>query len=325
MIRTKMFAAAVFGLLLAAGCAPYNSGYYYPYRPYQTFNISGTVDSVDVNTRSIDLTNATGYRGYSNLVPYGPGNDVRIFYNNATVVYWHGRAYRPEDLEHGDQIAISVSQAGNELIAQSMNVTYNSREGMASSSAPYGTYGNNTSVVHGTLRSFDTYGRTMSIDTGNGSYVTVSFNSNTPVYMNGRTFMTADLQIGDVVDVRVNDLGGGNLGAQNITVVQGTTPNGEYGSSMNAMSTIRGTVQYVDGNAHTIALDNPIWISGPLTNPATSMVIEWSPDSQIDFHGQLYPVTNLQRGDVIDVQLQDLGGGNFLAQQISVYRDVNAH
>ncbi len=323
MIKIKMLAAAVFGLLLAAGCASYNSGYSYPYN--HTYDISGTVDSVDLNSQSIYLTNAGGFRGYSNLVPYGSGNNVRVFYNNGTVAYWQGRAYRPEDLEHGDQVTIHVTQTGNQLIAQSMNVTYNSREGMASSAPPYGSYGYNTSLVHGTLSSVDNYARTMTIDTGNGNLMTVSFNSNTPVYMNGRTFLPTELQAGDTVDVRVNDLGRGNLGAQDITVIQGTTANGAYGSSMNALSTIRGTVQYVDANTHTIALDSPVWISGPLTNPGTSMIIEWNPSSQINFQGQLYPVTNLQQGDVVDVQLQDLGGGNLLAQQISVYHDVNAH
>jgi len=35
-------------------------------------------------------------------------------------------------------------------------------------------------------------------------------------------------------------------------------------------------------------------------------------------------VTNLERGDVIDVQVQKLSGEDYLAQNITLVRDVNA-
>lgn len=326
MNRYKMLAAAVFALLLAVGCSSYNSNS--NSNPNGSYTISGTVDSVDLNNSSINLMNVTGLNGYSNgLVPYsGNSNNVRVFFTSGTTVGWQGRTYRPQDLERGDQVTVYLNQNGSQLVAQSMTVTYNSRQGMASSSAPYGNYGTNTSAVHGTLRAIDNYARTMSIDPGYGSWVTVSYGSNVPVYMNGRTYTATDLQPGDVVDVRVNDMGGGNLRAQDVTVDSGPLSSGGYdnNSSTNAFSTIRGTVRYVDNNAHIIAIDSPLWLSGPLTNPGTSMLIHYDSNAQVGFQGNFYPVTNLQQGDVIDVQVQDLGGGNLLGQQITVFRDVNS-
>jgi hypothetical protein len=36
----------------------------------------------------------------------------------------------------------------------------------------------------------------------------------------------------------------------------------------------------------------------------------------------MYPLTNLERGDVVDVQLQDLGSSNYIAQRLVLVRNV---
>jgi hypothetical protein len=38
--------------------------------------------------------------------------------------------------------------------------------------------------------------------------------------------------------------------------------------------------------------------------------------------GQLYPLSNLERGDVIDVTLEPNGSSNYLAQRITLVRNV---
>jgi uncharacterized protein DUF5666 len=328
MNRIKALSAAVFALLLAAACgsignngSSYPSGSTYPggsTYPTATSEIRGTVDSVDLNSRSIYLTNVSNYS--SNLYPSSGGNsgNVRVYYDDRTTVSYNGTNYRPTDLERGDQVSIRVNQSSNQLLAESMNVLYNARGSMASSgsSAPYGV-----SSVHGTVRSIDTYARTISVDPGYGSYMTINYASNTPVYYNNRTFAISDLEVGDQIDARVNDLGGGRFNAQDITVTRNVSSGGTYGSQV---STIRGTVRYVDPSTRTISMDSPTWMSGFQTNPGSAMTIQYDSSAQVNYQGQLHPVTNLERGDVIDVQVQRLSGGSYLAQSITLVRDVNA-
>jgi hypothetical protein len=316
MNRMTTLAAAAFALLLAAACTSSNNSYPIGTAyPSGTSEIRGTVDSVDLNSRSVYLTNVNGYG--NNLNPGGRNNNVRVFYDERTTVNYQGRNFRPEDLERGDQVSIRVDRSSNQLMAQSMDVLYNTRGGMSSSSPPYGT----SSVVHGTVRSNDNYARTMTVDPGYGSSMTITYATNTPVNYNGRTYTPADLAVGDQVDVRVNDLGGGRLSAQDITVTRSTSSSGTYGSQY---STIRGNVRYVDPSTRTIVIDSPNWMSGFQTNPGTTMTIQYSPSSQVNYQGQLYPVANLERGDVVDIQVQDLGGSNYLAQNIALVRNVNA-
>jgi len=171
------------------------------------------------------------------------------------------------------------------------------------------------------VRSIDKYAGTITVDPGNGSYMTINYATNTPVYYNNRTYAPTDLEVGDQVDVRVNDLGGGRLNAQDITVTRSASGTGTYGSQY---STIRGTVRYVDPSTRTIVLDSPNWMSGFQTNPGTTATIQYGPSLQVNYQGQLYPVTNLERGDIVDVQVQDLGGSSYMAQNIALVRNVNA-
>lgn len=313
MNRMKTFAAAGFALLLAAACG--SMGNYGTGSTNRSYDLRGTVDSVDLSSRSIYLINVSQYGNA--LAPGGVGSTARVFFDNSTAVNYQGRTYRPQDLERGDQVSIHVNQNGSELMAQSMDVLYNSRDGMASSTVP--PYGQ-SSLVHGTVRSVDTYARIITVDPGYGPYITVNYSSNTPVYLNGRTYMPSDLQVGDQVDIRTTDLGGGRIGAQDITVTQSISNNNNpYGTQI---STFRGTVRYVDPTARTIVVDNPTWISGVQVSAGRTMTVQYDSSAQVGYQGQLYPVTNLEPGDIIDVQVQDLGGTSFLAQQISVFRSV---
>jgi len=328
MNRMKGLSAAVFALLLAACGSIGNNGSSYPSGstypggstyPTATSEIRGTVDSVDLNSRSIYLTNVSNYS--TNLYPNGGGNtgSLRVYYDDRTTVSYNGTNYRPTDLERGDQVSVRVDRSSNQLLAQSMDVLYNARGSMASSgsSAPYGV-----SSVHGTVRSIDTYARTISVDPGYGSYMTINYASNTPVYYNNRTFAISDLEVGDQIDAHVSDLGGGRFNAQDITVTRSV--NGSGGTYGSQLSTIRGTVRYVDPSTRTISMDSPTWMSGFQTNPGSAMTIQYDSSAQVNYQGQLHPVTNLERGDVIDVQIQKLSGGNYLAQSITLVRDVNA-
>ena len=323
MNRYKALAAAAFALLFAAACGSSGIGDIFGggtnNTNNSTYDIRGTVDSVDLNSRSIYLTSASGYN--TSLASGGGGQTVRVYYNDQTPVEYQGRTYRPQDLERGDEVTIRADQSGNQLIAQSMSVTYNARGSMTSSgSLPSG------SILHGTIRSIDTYGRTISIDRGfGGSYLTISYDANTPVYFIGRTYAAKDLETGDEVDIRTTDLGGGRLGAQDFTVTRNISNSGTSGSSTSSTSTIRGTFRSLDTYNHTIILESTSWMSGFKTTTGNTMTVQYDASTRVDYQGQLQPLTNLERGDVVDVQVRSTGGSSYFAQRIILVRDVNVH
>ena len=323
MHKTKLFAAAVFALLLAAACG--SSGNYGDiFGGNKAYDVHGTVDSVDTNSRSIYLTNVTGYNN-SLAGGGGYGNTLRVYYDDRTSVSFQGRTYRPQDLERGDQITVHVNDTGNNtLMAQSMDVTYDIHGGMASSSPSLPNYGNG-STFSGTVRSIDTYGHTIQVDPGYGSYVTVDWSNNTPVYFNGRTYAPADLEVGDQVNVRVSNGGSGRVGAQDITVTRSISGNNTGTSSSSGFQTVRGTVRYVDTNARTIQIESTQWMNGFQTNTGgNTLLIHYDTSARVSVGGQFYPLSNLERGDVIDVQLEPNGSTNYLAHTITLVRDVRS-
>lgn len=321
MKTAKTIAAAVFALVLTAACGSSGIGDILGGggTNNQAYDLRGTVDSVDLNSHSLYLTNVSGYT--SNLNTGGTsGNTARVYFDNQTTVSFQGRTYHPEDLERGDQVTIHAAQNGNQLIAESMDVTYNAHGAMTSSaSIPAG------SLIHGTVRSIDTSNRTMTIDRGYGSTLMVNYNANTPVYYNSRTYSPSDLDVGDEVDIRTSDLGSGRIGASDITVtrnVGGSGSSGTYGTSTN-VSTLRGTVRSVDTYNHLITLDSTSWLSGfKSSTSGNAMTVSYDTNARVDSNGQLYPITNLERGDVIDIQVSG-SSSNLLAQRITLVRDVN--
>ena len=308
--------------------------------------LRGTVDSVDLNSSSIYLINVSNSNGsmLSNSGSGNNGNSVRVYFDNRTAVDYQGRTYRPSDLERGDQVAVRVDQSGNRLYANSMSVLYDARSNGSSypsgSNYPNGsTYpnnGTNGSTLHGTVRSVDTYRRTISIDTGygSGSYSTIQYDTNTPVYFSGRNYTAADLEAGDEIDVRVSNLGSNRYQAQDITVTRSisgnttnnSTNNGTYGTyGQPSGSTIRGTVSYVDTNRRTIELQsvNYTGFNRNTTNGGT-ITVQYDSNTNVDVQGQLYPVSGLERGDIVDVQVDSNSHSNYFAQRIYLVRDVKS-
>lgn len=239
--RNASFAvvATAAALLLLAGCGTSQDIFGNSQQPY-TNTIHGTVDYVDTGSHSIVLYDTSGYGSMLSGSGYPTnGGSVRVYYDNRTGVSWQGKNYRPEDLQHGDQVDVTVYQSGNQLIAESANVTYNANT--ASNPYPNNTY-----------------------------------------------------------------------------------PNNSYPSTTQS-SLIRGTVRYVDTNSRTIELEQTSWLSGFLPGYSNNslVTVSYDPGVRVDVNGQLYPVTNLERGDVVEVQAQNYSNSsNLFASRITLIRDV---
>lgn len=279
------------------------------------YQISGTVDSVDLNSRSLFLTNVSGY---TSMLSSGgsSGNTVRVYFDEQTTVDYQGRSYRPQDLERGDQVSVVVDESGNALLAERVSVISDVSGGS--------TYPTTGSTLRGTVRYVDTSRGTIEVDRGYGSTTMVEFTSSTPVYFDGRTYRVSDLERGDEIEIRVRDLGSGRVAAQDITVTR-NVGSGTSGSS-SQMSTLRGTVRNVDTSRRTIELESASWISGFNTGVGggSTVIVQYGANTGVNVSGQMHPINGLERGDVIEVRVQNLGGGTYVADQVWLVRDVRS-
>jgi hypothetical protein len=322
MKTTKSLAAASLLLILLAACGSVGdvlgggggSG-----QQQGTYEIRGTVDSIDLNSRSIYLTNVSGY---TSMLSNG-GNAVRVYYDDRTPVDYNGQSYRPTDLERGDQIAVRVDENGNTLMAESVTVLRDVSTGSSSPTYPSGSYESN---IRGTVRYIDTARRTIEVDRGSGSTTFVEFETNTPVYFNNQTYNPVDLERGDEIDIRARDLGNGRFLAQNITVTRSISNNGSIGGAGSTQTaTLRGTVRNVDTVNRTIELESTNWISNFNTGSTTTSrtLVHYDANAGIYVNGRTEPVSGLERGDVIEVRVTR-NGSTLWAQSMDLIRDVNS-
>ena len=279
--------------------------------------IRGRVDYVDTASSYIVLTNVSGL---SNMLSNsGSGNTVRVYFDANTPVEFQGQNYRPADLERGDEVQIRVDESGNNLYARSMSVLYDSSAGSSTGGSVY------ESTVRGTVRYVDTSRRTIEIDRSGGGTSVISYDANTHVTFSGRNFRPEDLERGDEIEIRVTDLGSGRLAARDINVIRSVSSSGMgSGTWGNQSSTIRGTVRYVDTSRREIGLESANWISGFNTGAGvgSTIVVQYDTNTPVEFGGRVYSATNLERGDVIEVQVSG-SGSNYFANRIMVVRDVN--
>lgn len=330
MNRKSTAAGALIALLLLASCGTAgdilggggssNNG--------RVTELRGTVDYVDASAQWITLTNVSG--NTSSMLSSAGSNTVRVYYDQNTQVTYNGRAYRPIDLERGDQVTVRAEERNNTLIAQDMQVTHNAggmtSGGRGSSTSPY------TSSIRGTVRYVDTNRRTIEVDRYGTSSVFVEFDSSTPVTYSGKNYRVADLERGDEVDIRARDLGNGRYVAQDVSVIRSVSASGSGGQgsvgsgSTSAYGTIRGTVRSVNTSNRTIELEQTSWTNNFTPgrgNTSSTVVIQFDTNTQIDYQGGLHPVSGLERGDVIEARVQNLGNSRYAAaQNIWLIRNV---
>ena len=319
MKTTKSLLAASFALILLAACGSSGMGDILGGggSNQSNYEIRGTVESVDLNSRSIYLTNVSGY---TSMLSNGGGNTVRVYYDERTPVDYNGQTYRPTDLERGDQVAVRVDESGNTLMAESMTVIRDVSSGSSYPTNPSGTYETN---IRGTVRYVDTSRRTIEVDRGSGTTIFVEFETNTPVYFNNQTYNPVDLERGDEIDVRAQNLGNGRYLAQSVSVIRSISSNGSIGGSATQTATIRGTVRNVDTVNRTIELESTNWISGFNSGTTSSRtVIHYDTNTGVNVNGRFESPSGLERGDVVDVQVSRDNSSMLWAQRMDLVRNV---
>lgn len=323
MTKPKSLTAAALAVLFLAACGSTGGGIgdiLGGGSQASNYEIRGTVDRVDPNSRSVYLTNVSGMTSMLSNSGSGSGSAVRVYYDNQTTVSHQGESHRPEDLERGDEVTVRVSEStNNTLIADRVVVTHDASGGTGTS-YPGSVSG---SMLRGTVAYVDTSRRTIEVNRGFGANVIVEYGTNTPVYFNGQTYRPADLERGDEIDISVRDLGSNRFSANDITVVRSVSGTGTGSSS--SMQTVRGTVAYHDVNRRTIELESASWISrfnSGSGNTGSRVTISYDQNMSIDVAGRLQPVSGLERGDVIEVQV-DNRNNTLRATRMFLVRDVN--
>lgn len=227
MNRYKTLAVLSLTVLFLGACATMDDGggiYGTGGNRTNNYDIRGTVESVDLNNRSIYLTNVSGY---NTSMLSGGGNSVRVYYDDRTTVAYQGQSYRPQDLERGDEITVRVDESGNSLLAQAVTVDRDITSGSVydnGSSSQYAT-------VRGTVRYVDSARRTIELEStswisgfnsgsGSGSRMVFQYDTNAGVSVNGQLHPVENLEPGDVVDVQFRNSNAITPFADRITLVR---------------------------------------------------------------------------------------------------------
>ncbi|MGZ5474142.1 MAG: hypothetical protein ACXW31_14785 [Thermoanaerobaculia bacterium] len=319
MNKPKALTAATLALLFLAACGSSGIGDILGGGTGASeYEIRGTVDSVDTSSRVVHLTNVTGYRNM--LSNDTSGSTVRVYFDDQTTVGYQGQTFRVADLERGDEVSVRVDESGNQLHAASMTVLRDATPG--TSTSPGSDVYNST--VRGTVRYVDTSRRTIEIDRGSGSIMNVEYETSTPVHWNNQTYRAADLERGDEIEIRLRDMGSNRWLAQDISVVRSVSSSGTTGSSTSQVATIRGTVRSVDTSRRTIEIESATWASrfNSGANTSSRVIVSYGSNTSVEVSGQLHPVSGLERGDVIEVQVNNADATTPFAERIYLVRDA---
>lgn len=233
-IRGIGVALATSVLLLLAGCVTpdgYGGGYgtgqggygqQAPGYPSQyDRQVQGTVEGVDQGYNRISLTVDDQRTGRRQRM------DVR--YDQRTRLVYQGRDHPVSGLERGDVIRMNVAQSGNELLARSIEVVRNVRDGGYGGGygddrygGGYGDdrygggYGNE---LRGSVAFVDTRSRTIRLDgAAYGNNAQVAYDARTRVEYQGRSYRPENLQRGDAVRIQARQVGNNQWLAERIIV-----------------------------------------------------------------------------------------------------------
>jgi len=190
------------------------------------------------------------------------------------------------------------------------------------------------------LRNDDRYDR-------GGDTVAISYDDSTVVRYQGRTFRAADLERGDRIQASI-ERNGDYLLAQRIDVMYDVSGgaggsggyggggyddrnggyddrNGGYGNGGDTTD-LRGTVRAVDTRNHTLEIDRSQDVNrfnsdsgryNDSNNGYGTVLVRYDAGTTVRFQGRDYTPENLERGDVVQIQVRD-DNGRLTARRIDV-------
>ena len=160
----------------------------------------------------------------------------------------------------------------------------------------------------------DVSGYTSMLSGGSNSSVRVYYDNSTTVAYQGQSHRPEDLERGDQVTVRVDE-SGNSLYAKDVTVTRDVSSGSTTYPGGTSTSSLRGTVRSIDTSRRTIEVDRGF---------GTNAIVEYDASLPVHYNNQTYRVSDLERGDEVDIRVRDLGSNRYLAQDITVTRSISA-
>jgi Domain of unknown function (DUF5666) len=192
-----------------------------------------------------------------------------------------------------------------------------------------------TGDVRGTVERVDTLDRFIVLDVegtgyrsdlrnGNGDEVTLYYDDRTRVEFEGQTFRPEDLERGDRIQADVEQ-SGSRLFVQDIEVlydVTGGDQNDRYSQDDRdrdddlASRELRGTVRYLNTRDRTLEIQ-PSQSNFSTGRTDDIVVVHYDSGTIVEFEGRRYQPENLERGDIVEIELSQ-SGSRLMAEEILV-------
>ncbi len=186
----------------------------------------------------------------------------------------------------------------------------------------------NQSDLYGTVNSVDTSSHRidLAVNDNNGTRnKSVYYDSRTQVTYQNQQGSPSQLERGDQVSVRLVNNGNGQLMADTITVTQSMSSSGNPGNTYpptTQTASLRGTVNFIDTSARRIDVTTSYVNGLRNTQSGGNFSIYYDSRTRVMYQGRSYSPSDLERGDQVDVTTYNSNNGQYLADTITVTRNV---
>lgn len=140
----------------------------------------------------------------------------------------------------------------------------------------------------------------------------VRYDQRTRLFYQGQQQNIEGLERGDVVRMDVAQ-SGSELWARSIEVVRNVRDGG-YGNGGGYGNDLRGSVAFVDTRVRMIRLDGAGY--------GNDVQLAYDARTTVEYQGRSYRPENLQRGDLVRIQVRQVGNNQWLAERVIVERSV---
>jgi hypothetical protein len=192
-----------------------------------------------------------------------------------------------------------------------------------------------TGDVRGTVERVDTRDRFIVVDVEGTGYrsnlnnggddeVTLYYDDRTRVEFEGQTYRPQDLERGDRIQADV-ERSGDRLFVQDIEVLYDATGGNQndrysqddrYRDDALASRELRGTVRYLNTRDRTLEIQ-PSQSNFSTGRTDDIVVVHYDSGTIVEFEGRRYQPENLERGDVVEIELSE-SGSRLIAEEILV-------
>lgn len=193
--------------------------------------------------------------------------------------------------------------------------------------------------VRGTVERVDTRERVIIVDRedygsnlrndGDDDEIALYYDDRTVVQHQGRTYRPQDIEPGDRILADVNQLGGRVMVEEIEVLYDVTSGTGTYDDDDDdrydddRVAELRGVVRSVDTRNRTLELEtanngsNSFSTGGAIGGSTRIVEVQYDSQTEVEFEGRRYQPENLERGDLVEIEIRDLGS-RLIAEEILV-------